>query len=179
MENEKVEEPKQSKDKSPEKDNKAKIEIDKQRKLANLQKGINKENKEKFEKAQKLISTRDRLERDYKEDILRVTFQTSSETYRTIESRKPTNKEMSIIMILAAKALKAEQSKDPEDILGLSEIYSNMAGLAAKLAVDKTLDEEFWNSCIGSDMLSNFVNGLVMATQRRSGISPEDMSKFR
>ncbi len=160
-------------------DNKAKIEIDKQRKLANLNKGIKNDNKEKFEKAQKIISTRDRLERDYNEDVLRVTFQTSSETFRTLEAHKPTNKEMSTIMVLAGRALKAEQSNDPDDILELSKIYSTMAGIAAKLSVDETLDEEFWDGSIGSDMLSNFINGIVTTTQRRSGVNPEDMKSFR
>ena len=160
-------------------DKDSKEEIRKQRELAKLRGDIKDDNVEKFKEAQKLIATRDRLERDYKEDVLKVTFKTSTETYRTIESRKPTNKEMSIILSLAASALKAQASNTPEDLLKLKEVFTLIAGIAASLAVDKTLDQEFWDNNVGSDTLSNFVNGIVIATQRGSGVSPDEMKKFR
>lgn len=158
---------------------KSKEEVEKQRQLAVLKGNIKKDNLEKFKEAQKLIATRDKLERDYKEDVLKVTFKTSTETYRTLEARKPTNKEMSVILSLAASALKAQESNKPDDLLKLKEIFTLLAGIASNLAVDKTLDKDFWDNSVGSDTLSNFINGIVMAVQRGSGVAPDEMKKFR
>ena len=166
--------------KSEEKTNKdSKEEIRKQRALDKLRGNIKEDNLDKFKEAQKLVATRDKLERDYKEDILKVTFKASTDTYRTLESRKPTNKEMSVIMSLAASALKAQESNKPDDLLKLKEVFTLLAGIAANLAVDKTLDQDFWDNCVSTDTLNNFINGIVLSTKRGSGVSPEDMKKFR
>ena len=156
-----------------------KEEAEKQRQLAKLKENIKDDDVSKFKQAQKLVATRDRLERDYKEDVLKVTFKTSSETYRTLEARKPTNKEMSVIMSLAASALKAQASNKPDDLLKLKEVFTLLAGIASNLSVDKTMDQDFWDNNVGSDTLSNFINGIVITTQRGSGISPDEMKKFR
>ena len=160
-------------------DKDAKEAIRKERELAKLRGNIKEDNLEKFKEAQKLVATRDKLERDYKEDVLKVTFKASTDTYRTLESRKPTNKEMSVIMSLAASALKAQESNKPDDLLKLKEVFTLLAGIAANLAVDKSLDQDFCDNCVSTDTLNNFINGIVLSTKRGSGVSPEDMKKFR
>lgn len=153
--------------------------LSKEEKLKRLKENIGEEKTNKVQKAQKLIATRDKLERDFKEDVIQVTFKTSSQTERTIEARKPTNKEQTAIMTLAAKSMKAEGSTDPDDLEDLSEVNSQLAHLAASLSLDKNLNEEFWDEYVSSEILSNFITSLIITVQQSSGIEPKEMEKFR
>jgi siderophore synthetase component len=153
--------------------------LSKEEKLKRLRENIDEEETNKVVKAQKLIATRDKLERDFKEDVLQVTFKTSSQTERTIEARKPTNKEQTDIMTLAAKSMKAEGSTNPEDLEELSEVNKRLAHLAASLSLDKELDEEFWDEYVSSEILSNFITSLIITVQQSSGVTPKEMEKFR
>lgn len=153
--------------------------LSKEEKLKRLKENIGEEKTNKVQKAQKLIATRDKLERDFKEDVIQVTFKTSSQTERTIEARKPTNKEQTAIMTLAAKSMKAEGSTEPDDLEDLSEVNSQLAHLAASLSLDNSLDEEFWDECVSSEILNNFITSLIITVQQSSGIEPKEMEKFR
>jgi hypothetical protein len=52
----------------------------------------------------KQIATREILERDYKQDLLSVIFNTAPGRKRLVEARKPTPKQMTDIMRLSAEA---------------------------------------------------------------------------
>jgi len=132
----------------------------------------------KAEKVQKLLATRDKLERDYQEDKVLVTFSTSPETKRTILARRPTNKEMIQILTLSAQASKYEGSADPDALLKMVEIYNELHKIAARLSVDPALDEKFWSESVSYSTLQNFITELITESQQ-PGISPEEFKKFR
>jgi len=132
----------------------------------------------KAEKVQKLLATRDKLERDYQEDKVLVTFSTSPETKRTILARRPTNKEMIQILTLSAQASKYEGSADPDALLKMVEIYNELHKIAARLSVDPSLDEKFWSESVSYSTLQNFITELITESQQ-PGISPEEFKKFR
>lgn len=127
----------------------------------------------------KQIATRDKLERDYQEDLLEVSFYSSPETQRMIKSRRPTQKEMIMIMRLSAEAAIYEGRLDEKSLNKMVEIYDNLPKLAAKLSVDKKLDEKFWTESISFSTLQNFITELIKETQKGTGISQEDLKTFR
>lgn len=125
------------------------------------------------------LATREKLERDYDEDIIYVTFHTSPETKRTIKARKPNPEEMIDILMLSAEAAKYEGRVDAESLKKMAEIYKKLPKLAARLSVDKNLDEEFWSKKVSFTTLQNFIFELIAATQKSTLISEEELESFR
>jgi len=124
------------------------------------------------------IATRDKLERDYKEDLLSVDFQSSPETKRMIKAKRPTQTEMMTIMRLSAEAAIYEGKMDPQSLQRMVDIYDKLPKLAAVLATDKNLDEAFWKTKVSFSTLQNFITELIRVTQQ-GPMSEEDMKSFR
>jgi len=125
------------------------------------------------------IATRSLLERDYKEDVLEVIFNTSPQTQRKILARRPTQKQMIMIMKLSAEAAIYETKFDEKSMNKMTDIYSQLNSLAAELALDDKLDEEFWANKVSFATLQNFITELIKETQKGTGVSPDEMKKFR
>lgn len=133
------------------------------------------------EEAMKQIATRAKLERDFKEDTLYITFNTSPETERTLLARRPTHSEMVTILKLSSEASKYEGRVDAESDK-MVDIYNQLPELAARLSVDTTLDEEFWKDFVSFSTLQNFITQLIIETQRGTGpggMTPDEIDTFR
>ena len=150
----------------------------KDEKFSKLEKKVEETRLKKISEAQKILATRDKLERDYIEDKVYVTFSTSPETKRTILARRPSNKEMIQILTLSAQAAKYEGSADPDALIKMVEIYDQLHKIAAKLSVDKSLNEKFWSENVSFSTLQSFITELITESQK-PGISPEELKKFR
>ncbi len=124
------------------------------------------------------IATRDKLERDYKEDLLDVDFYSSPETKRMIKAKRPTQKEMMMIMRLSAEASIYEGKMDSKSLQRMVDIYDKLPKLAASLSVDPKLDEKFWTDNISFSTLQNFITELIRVTQM-GPMTEEEMTKFR
>jgi len=125
------------------------------------------------------IATRQLLERDYNEDLVDVIFETSPGVKRKVQARKPTQKQMLMIMRLSAEAAIYEtRLTDKKAIDKMTEIYGELNNLAAELCVDKKLDATFWSEKTSNTTLSSFVGELIRVTQ--SGpMGGEELEKFR
>ena len=127
----------------------------------------------------KELATREKLERDFKEDLIYVTFETSTETKRTILTRRPTHSEMfEIIKLLMAvssftgvEATKEEQEK-------FEEAYSKLPKIAASLCVKPKLDEKFWSEKATWNALQNFITEVIAASQQPS-VTDKELQSFR
>ena len=144
-----------------------------------LKKKINKKKEVDTKTVIKQIATRDKLERDYQEDMLEVVFFSSPETQRMIKARRPTQKQMMMIMRLSAEAAIYEGRMDEKSLNKMTDIYSELNKFAAELSVDKSLDEEFWENHVSFSTLQNFITELIKETQRGPGPSEEEMQSFR
>jgi len=144
-----------------------------------LKKEINKKKTVDKKEIIKQITTREKLERDYKEDLLSVSFYSSPETKRMIKSKRPTQSEMMTIMKLSAEATLYEGRIDEKSTQKMVDIYAKLPALAATLSVDRKLDEDFWKESVSFTTLQNFITELIKETQKGSGITEEDMQTFR
>jgi hypothetical protein len=151
----------------------------KEKAIAEIKEKSGKTAEKRLDDTRKLISTRTKIEGDYDDDLLKVTFDTSPETRRTILAKKPTNKEMITIMKLSAQAAKYEGSADPDSLIKMVEIYEQLSGIADKLSIDKQLDEEFWNEKVSFSTLQNFITNLITESQRGTGVTEKELKKFR
>lgn len=151
----------------------------KERQLGELKKGIKKKDKTSLLETVKLIATRDKLERDYKEDLLTVNFNTSLETTRSVQSKRPTQKEMMMIMRLSAEAAIYEGKMDAESLKRMVDIYEKLPTLAADLCVDKKLTKDFWTNSVSFSTLQNFITEVIGVTQRGTGVTAEEIDSFR
>jgi len=124
------------------------------------------------------LATREKLERDYKEDIIRVTFETSPETKRTVLARRPTHKEMIKIIEMVVAASSMETPTDKEGLKKLAEVYKELPKMAAMLCIDKKLDEKFWSEKVSLNALQNFLNEVIAAAQA-PGLTKEELESFR
>jgi len=124
------------------------------------------------------IATRDKLERDYKEDLLSVDFYSSPETKRMIKAKRPTQTEMMTIMRLSAEATIYEGKMDPKSLQRMVDIYDQLPKLAAKLSTDESLDENFWKENVSFSTLQNFITELIRVTQQ-GPMTEEEMQSFR
>jgi len=153
--------------------------LEEKKKLDMLRK--QKEKKEK-EEIIKQLATRAKLERDYYEDTVYVTFYTSPETKRTVLARRPSHSEMLTIMQLSVEASKYEGRLDIDAQEKMIGIYEKLPKLAAKLTVDETLDEKFWTEIVSFSTLQNFIGELILETQKGTGpgsLKPEELQSFR
>jgi hypothetical protein len=151
----------------------------KKKRIEELKAGAKKDKEKNYAEAMKQIATRDKLERDYKEDILTVSFHTSPETSRPIQARRPNQEEMMTIMRLSAEAAIYEGKEDPESLIRMVDIYDKLPQLAAKLSIDKNLDKDFWKSSTSFSALQDFITEVIRVTQRGTGIDAEAIEKFR
>ena len=124
------------------------------------------------------VATRDKLERDYKEDLLSVEFYSSSETKRMVKAKRPTQEEMMTIMRLSAEASIYEGKMDSKSLQRMVDIYDKLPQLAAKLTVDNTLDEAFWRENVSFNTLQGFITELIRVTQQ-GPMSSGEMEDFR
>jgi len=127
----------------------------------------------------KQLATRERLERDYKEDSLYVSFNSSPETRRTILARKPNQEEFLKILALTIEASRYEGKFDDKSLARMSEIYGNLHKMAASLSIDDRLDEEFWAKHVSFNTLQNFITELITESQKGTSVSEEDLKTFR
>jgi hypothetical protein len=125
------------------------------------------------------IATRDKLERDYQEDLIDVVFFSAPENRRKIQAKRPTQSEMMTIMRLSAEASIYEGKVDDKSLKKMVDIYDKLPELAESLSVDKTLDKDFWKNGVSFTTLQNFITELIKETQRGSGIPGDEIDKFR
>jgi hypothetical protein len=153
-------------------------EITPQSKIDELKGKISKKEGQDVEAIIKQIATRDKLERDYFEDLLEVAFYTAPGIKRMVRARRPTQKQMLLIMTLSMQASIFEKLNSEDSIKKMTEIYGQLAGLAATLCDDKKLNEEFWSEKVSFTTLQNFIGELIRVTQQ-GPISEEELDKFR
>ena len=128
----------------------------------------------------KQIATRDKLERDYIEDHIYVTFNSSPETRRTVMARRPTKKEFLEVLRIGLEAAKFEGLGDTKSLEKLNEIYSGLNKIASKLSIDKHLDDIFWEERVSFVTLQNFINELLAESQKSiGGVKESELQSFR
>jgi hypothetical protein len=127
------------------------------------------------------IATRSKLERDFKEDQIYVTFNTSPETRRTVIAKRPTQKEFLEILNLSIQATKFEGLGDSKSLEEIGKIYQGLHRIAASLCVDKTLNEKFWSETATFSSLTSFLGEVINASQQLGvgSVTEAEMKKFR
>jgi hypothetical protein len=150
-------------------------------KFANFEKKVNKKKEVNAEEYVQSLATREKLERDFIEDKVYITFNSSPETRRTIIARRPTQKEFLEILNLSIQAAKYEGKGDPESLEQLIKISSNLNKIAANLCVDKRLDADFWQNFTSFSTLQNFIAEIINSSNKPSigKVSEEEMKSFR
>ena len=124
------------------------------------------------------FATRAMLEKDFKDDTIRVSFNTSPSTRRTILSRKPTPSEYLKILTLYIEAMRLESVATADTVEKLKEVQLDMYKLAADLSTDKQLDEKFWANCISLMTLYAFFQA-VMESAQQGNIPEGELKSFR
>jgi hypothetical protein len=147
-------------------------------KIAEMKGKIAKKEGSDIEAIIKQVATRDKLERDYFEDLLEVEFYTSPETKRMVKARRPTQKQMLLIMTLSMQAAIFEKLNSEDSIKKMTEIYGQLSGLAATLCDDKKLNEEFWSDKVSFTTLQNFIGELIRVTQQ-GPVGEKELDSFR
>jgi len=127
----------------------------------------------------KQLATREKLERDYKEDTLFVTFYSSPETKRTILARKPNQEEFLKILALTIEAARYEGKVDDKSLTRMKDIYGGLNEMAASLSSDPKLDKEFWGKCVSFNTLQNFITELITESQKSTSVPEEELESFR
>ena len=126
------------------------------------------------------IATREKLERDYKEDNIYVTFNSSPETRRTVLARRPNQEEFLQILKLTIEAAKYANVTSLESLEPLEKTYGELHKIAGSLCVDKKLDEEFWKTNVSFNTLQNFIGELINASQTQfGGVTESEIQNFR
>lgn len=153
-------------------------EAEKQKMVAELKGKIDKKEVVDTDKIIIQVATREKLERDYKEDLLDIQFYSSPETKRMIKARRPTQKQMISIMRLSAEAALYEGRMDAKSLQKMVEIYDGLNLLAAELCVDKSLDKEFWSNSVSFTTLQSFITELIKKSQQ-GPITEGEIKSFR
>lgn len=139
-----------------------------------------KSNEQKTSNVKDMLEIRKRIERDYEEDVMDVSFNTSKETTRCVLAKQPTNSEMINILEMSADANRFEQSKDSDALYKMLKTYKKLGKIASDLSIDPKLDEDFWNNKVSSQSLQNFISALIITAQSGGGsVSKKDMENFR
>ena len=144
-----------------------------------LKKKIDEGKSKKDEDFARQIATRELLERDFNEDFLKVSFNTSPDTRRAVLAKKPNQEEFLKILKLSIEASNLEASNAEESNKRLLEVYGDLNKIAAELSVDKHLDEEFWKSKVSFETLQNFISELILSFQSGNRVPEEDLKSFR
>jgi hypothetical protein len=143
-----------------------------------LKEKIDKKEQGDLQQIIKQIATREKLERDYKEDLLNVEFYSSPETRRCVKARRPTQEEMISIMRLSTEAAIYEGKMDSKSIQRMLDVYDQLPIIAAKLSVDTQLNADFWKTKISFFSLQSFITELIKANQA-TPVSEAEMKSFR
>ena len=143
-----------------------------------LREKLEKKEQGDLQQIMKQIATREKLERDYKEDLLNVEFYSSPETKRTIKARRPTQEEMISIMRLSTEAAIYEGKMDSKSIQRMLDVYDQLPIIAAKLSVDTQLNADFWKTKISFFSLQSFITELIKANQA-TPVTETEMKSFR
>lgn len=159
-------------------ENEEKPELTQQQEVDKLKDKIEKKEKVDVESIIKQVATRDKLERDYFEDLLEVAFYTAPGIKRMVKARRPTQKQMLMIMTLSLQASIYEKLSNEQAITKMTEIYGQLSNLAATLCEDKKLDEKFWSECVSFTTLQNFISELIRITQQ-GPIGDKELDNFR
>ena len=146
--------------------------------IKQIKEGMKKQGKRESQDYQSQIATRDKIERDFKEDVLRVSFNTSPETKRTVKSTRPTQRQMITIMRLTAEAAMYENRTDQKALDKMLSIYHELPKVAASLCIDKSLDEDFWTDKVSYTVLNDFITS-VMITAQTGGLEEGELESFR
>ena len=125
------------------------------------------------------LATRELLERDFNEDCLKVSFNTSPDTRRAIMARKPNQEEFLKILSLSVEASNLEGQTTDAANRKLLDVYGKLNKLAADLSVDTSLDEDFWRNKVSFQTLQNFISELIISFQRGGSVSEEELESFR
>jgi len=143
-----------------------------------IKQGMKKQGKKETMDYQSQIATRDKIERDFKEDILRVSFSTSPETKRTVKATRPTQRQMITIMKLTAEAMMYENRTDQKSLDKMLSVYSELPKVAAELCVDKSMNEEFWVDRVSFSSLQDFITNVMIKAQSGS-LEEGELESFR
>jgi hypothetical protein len=152
---------------------------DSKSKMDKLKKEVESKKTKKDEDFARQIATRELLERDFNEDFLKVSFNTSPDTRRAILARKPNQEEFLKILKLSIEASNLESSTTEDANKRLMEVYMDLNKIASELSVDESLDEEFWSKNVSFETLQNFISELILSFQQGTRVSEEDMKSFR
>jgi len=144
-----------------------------------LKEKANKSSRTSPEDFVKQLATRQKLERDYEEDKLYVSFHSSPETKRTILARKPNQEEFLKILTLTIEASKFEGRMDEKSLEGMKRVFIDLNEMAADLSIDKSLNKEFWSKKVSFTTLQNFIGELINESQKGTGVTEEEMTTFR
>ena len=148
-------------------------------KMDKLKKEVETKKSKKDEDFARQIATRELLERDFNEDFLKVSFNTSPDTRRAILARKPNQEEFLKILKLSIEASNLESSSTEDANKRIMEVYMDLNKIASELSVDESLDEEFWSKNVSFETLQNFISELILSFQQGTRVSEEDMKSFR
>lgn len=150
-------------------------------KFTDLEKKIHKKKEVDVEEYVKQLATREKLERDFIEDKVYITFNSSPETRRTLIARRPTQKEFLDILNLSIQASRFEGKGDSQSLEQLMKISSSLHKIAANLCADKKLNEDFWQNKVSFATLQNFIAEIVNSAQKPSigKVGEEELKSFR
>jgi hypothetical protein len=150
-------------------------------KFAKLEAKIHKKESKDSDDYVQTLATREKLERDFVEDKIYITFNSSPETRRTVIARRPTQKEFLEILNLSIQAAKYEGRGDPESLEQLIKISNNLNKIAANLCVDKRLDEDFWQNRVSFSTLQNFIAEIINSSNKPSigQVGEAELKSFR
>jgi len=160
------------------------VEEEKKEKLNPKEEALKKLAKSKAKKTKKSqifqqIATREIIERDFKEDVVPVTFETAPGINRTIQARRPTHKEMMKLMKLSIEASIHQGKGDPKSLERMINIIKDFSEMAASLSIDENLDKEFWEEHVSYPTLQNFITELISQAITGGSLSEEEIKSFR
>ena len=146
--------------------------------MEKFKKEVAKKKTAKQEDLTRQVATRSLIERDFKEEILKVSFNTSKDTRRSVLARKPNQEEFVKILRLSLEANMLETKNDLESSKRLIQIYGELPKIAGNLCTDTKLNETFWAKA-PFDALQNFISELIVAFQTGGMIEEDEMNTFR
>ena len=123
------------------------------------------------------IATREKIERDFREDVLTVSFKTSTQTTRAIKIHRPNPKQMIRILKLATIGTTGNEN-DPKLMERMLDVYDDLPEMASELVIDKALDEQFWTESVSFPALIDFIFSVIRVVQT-GGFSTDEMESFR
>ena len=124
------------------------------------------------------IATRDIIETDYRNSIMKIGFETSDGVTRALKVHKPNTKQMMKILKLTSTGIRFGETANADQMDQMIEVYSQLPSMAAELSIDKSLDEKFWTDHVTFPALVDFVFGIIRASQS-GGLTGDEVESFR